>query len=176
MLKKYGVFIMLGVLLLTAIVLKRFGGKLPAYEPEPAQQETAAEAAVESAAAENTEKNYFAAFREERESIRAQEMQYLDEIIATANVDAQTLEQAVEEKLALVQNMESEFTIESMITAKGFKDAAVTFHNGSINVVVGKENLGEAEVAQILDIVRRETGERAENIKITTGGLEGAAY
>lgn len=174
MLKKYGVFVLLGVLLLTAIVLKRFGGKLPSFEQEPGISEN--EAALPETTVEPMQQDYFMAFREERENVRKQEMQYLDEIIATTNVDAQTLEQAVEQKLCLVENMEAEFTIESMITAKGFSDAAVTFHNGSVNVVVGTQELTEAEVAQILDIVHRETGENAENIKVTTGGTNQSGY
>ncbi len=179
MLKKYGVFIMLGVLLLSAIVLKRFGGKLPAFESasEPETESAQVEAELVQTAEQSSGKtNYFDDFRTERESVRDREMQYLDEIIATGNIDAETLEEAVEQKLALVENMEKEFTVENMITAKGFKDAAVTFHNGSVNVVVGKEALSEAEVAQILDIVCRETGESAQNVKISSGGYDAASY
>ena len=73
------------------------------------------------------------------------------------------------QKLALVNNMEKEFTIESLIRAKGFRDAAVTFHGGSVNVVVDCETLTDEQVAQILDIVQRETGESAENVKVIPG-------
>ena len=66
--------------------------------------------------------------------------------------------------------MEAEFSAESMIRAKGFSDAAVTFHKGSVNVVIAAEELSSEEVAKILDIVKRETGEKTENIKIMAGG------
>ena len=112
--------------------------------------------------------NFFEAFREERESTRSLEIEYLDEIIAASANDSETLKDATEQKLRLVANMEAEFSAESMIRAKGFSDAAVTFH--SVNVVIATEELSSEEVAQILDIVKRETGEKTENIKIMAGG------
>ena len=111
------------------------------------------------------------AFREERESTRSLEIEYLDEIIAASANDSETLKDATEQKLRLVANMEAEFSAESMIRAKGFSDAAVTFHKGSVNVVIATEELSSEEVAQILDIVKRETGEKTENIKIMAGGM-----
>ena len=116
------------------------------------------------------QENYFASFREEREAVREKEIGYLNEIIAVSGSDAETLQQAQEQKLRLVENMEAEFTIENLITAKGFPDAAVTFHSGSVNVVVDAASLDSEQVAQILDIVKRETGESASNIKIMSGG------
>jgi len=41
---------------------------------------------------------------------------------------------------------------------------------------VGAEELSEAEVAQILDIVRRQSGKSAQDIRVTTGGLQEALY
>ena len=113
--------------------------------------------------------DYFESFRTERESVRELEIGYLDEIIATSASDAVTLADAQAQKLALVNNMETEFTIESLIRAKGFADAAVTFHGGSVNVIVDCETLSDEQVAQILDIVQRETGESAENVKVIPG-------
>ena len=101
---------------------------------------------------------------------RSLEIEYLDEIIAASANDSETLKDATEQKLRLVANMEAEFSAESMIRAKGFSDAAVTFHKGSVNVVIATEELSSEEVAQILDIVKRETGEKTENIKIMAGG------
>ncbi len=52
--------------------------------------------------------------------------------------------------------------------AKGFEDVAVTFHTGSVNVIVDAAELTDKQVAQILDIVLRETGEEAGNVKVST--------
>ncbi len=113
--------------------------------------------------------DYFTTFRDDREQVRKLEMEYLDEVIAASSNDDETLSDAQGQKLTLVENMEKEFIIESLIKAKGFEDAAVTFHAGTVNVVVKADELSEKQVAQILEITKKETGEPAENIKVMTG-------
>ena len=113
--------------------------------------------------------DYFATYRDDREQVRKLEMEYLDEVIAASASDDETLADAQGQKLTLVENMEKEFTVESLIKAKGFEDAAVTFHAGTVNVVVKADELSDKQVAQILEITKKETGEPAENIKVMTG-------
>lgn len=175
MLKKYMLFYLLALVLLIAVLLKIFGSSLPEAPQEASAAKKETETPEMSADSGDIGKNddYFEAFRLEREGVRKQEMQYLDEVIATGSIDDETLNKALEQKMALVENMEKEFTIESMISAKGFTDSAVTFHSDSINVVVEANTLSDAEVAQILDIVRRETGASAKDIKISAGGTVG---
>lgn len=64
--------------------------------------------------------------------------------------------------------MEMEVTIENLVRAKGFDEVIVSLHAGSVNVIVGETELTDEQVAQILDIVLRETGEKAENVKVST--------
>lgn len=110
--------------------------------------------------------DYYEAFRSEREQTREMELGWLDEIIATSATDSETLEDAQAQKLALVAQMEKEFAIENLIRAKGFADAAVTFHQGAVSVVVASAELTAEQAAQILEIVQSETKESAENIKV----------
>lgn len=58
--------------------------------------------------------------------------------------------------------------IENLIKAKGFQDAVVMIDNGIVNVIVQTDKLSEEEVAQIVDIVSRQTGVSLDNIKIMT--------
>ena len=51
--------------------------------------------------------DYFESFRAERESTRALEIEYLDEVIAASANDSETLKDATEQKLQLVANMET---------------------------------------------------------------------
>ena len=111
--------------------------------------------------------NFFAAYREERDSVRTQELAYLDAIVAQG-ADTETLADAQKQKLELVNAMETELTVENLVRAKGFTDVIVSIHKGNINVVVGADSLNDEQVAQILDIVLRETGNTAENVKIST--------
>lgn len=110
---------------------------------------------------------YFANFRDERNLVRSQEIDYLRMILDDSTTDAETMQSAQERLMELVSNMEQEFSIESQIRAKGFSDAAVTFRADSITVVVDGENLTDEEVARILDIVRSETGAPASAVKIS---------
>ena len=72
--------------------------------------------------------------------------------------------------MEIVDCMEKEQTIEDLLKAKGFNDSAVTFHYGSVNVIIDCDELTTEQIAQILDIVRRETGEPAGNIKVSPKG------
>ncbi|MDO4572185.1 MAG: SpoIIIAH-like family protein [Clostridia bacterium] len=111
--------------------------------------------------------SFFESFRTEREDTRAKEILYLDTIIEQG-ADAETMADAQQQKLSIVDSMEKEMTIESLLKAKGFADAAVTLHDGSVNVILSAESLADEQVAQVLDIILRETGESAENVKVST--------
>lgn len=110
---------------------------------------------------------FFEAYRLERDEVRTQELAYLDAIVAQG-ADNETLNDAQQQKLTLIANMETELTVEGLIKAKGFSDVVVSFHSGSVNVIVGANALSDEEVAQILDIILRETGEKAENVRVST--------
>ena len=126
-----------------------------------------AEAVSETVSGGVVQAGFFESFRKERDSTRAQEIAYIDTIIEQG-ADAETMADAQQQKLSIVDGMEKEMTIESLLRAKGFSDAAVTLHAGSVNVILSSEELVDEQVAQVLDIIVRETGEPAENIKITT--------
>lgn len=135
---------------------------------EQSEQEATAdpEGDLVGVAAVNDE-GFFEMYRAERDSVRTQEIAYLDAIVAQG-ADEETLSDAQKQKLALISYMEIELTCENLIRAKGFSDVIVAMHAGSVNVVIGAETLEDEQVAQVLDIVLRETGESAENIKVST--------
>lgn len=126
----------------------------------PVPQVPAQESMAQSSA------GYFTAFRTNRELKRAKEFEVLESIINDANTDSERIGEAQAQKLSLVTCMEQEMIIESLIKAKGFSDAAATIQKGSVNIVVDKETLTDAEAAQIFDIAMRESGEKPENIKV----------
>ncbi len=120
----------------------------------------------ENVGTDSTGEDYFESFRNERDELREREMTYLDEIITASTSDDETLKDAKEHKMTLVENMEKEFAIEQTVKAKGFNEAAVTFNGESVSVVVDKPELSDEDVAKILDIVKSETSLDAKNIKI----------
>lgn len=110
--------------------------------------------------------NTFADFRTERERVRTQEITSIDSIINNENTDAQTLADAQKMKLEITDVMEKELLIEGLLKAKGFEDVVVTISSESVNVVVKPTELTQQQVAQVLEIVVRETSMTPENIKI----------
>lgn len=176
--RKNGIIIAcLGILLVAAGVLNYYlsrsggeqttsaGGLLAASRTTAPGATAAAGAQTGETAASASSMDSISVFSQQREETRADEITYLDSIIQNEKTDAATLRMAQEEKLKLVENMELEMLIEGLLRAKGFTNI-VTRGETSISVVVAADSLSEVEVAQILDIVRRESGETAENIKI----------
>lgn len=115
----------------------------------------------------NVYNDYFVNFRNERNNIRAQEIDYLRTIISQEGTDKETLDAAQERLLELVNNMEKEFSIENKVKAKGFLDAAVLFKNGMISVIIDGDSLSDEDIARIVDIVKAETGINADKIRIS---------
>ncbi len=156
-----GLCLLLAAAVVTNILVNR--GKETAKEAGTQKQTDVAQVSAQS----GSSANFFASYREERDSVRTQELAYLDAIVAQG-ADQETLSDAQQQKLDLVNAMETELTVENLVRAKGFSDVIVSIHKGNINVVVGADALNDEQVAQILDIVLRETGKSAENVKIST--------
>ena len=108
----------------------------------------------------------FSQYKNERTSQRAEEISYIDSVISGEAADSLTKTKAEEQKLELVNCMETELTTEGLIRTKMMVDTVVTVKDGAVNVVVNKTSLTDEEVAQIAEIVKAQTGEPSQNIKI----------
>lgn len=110
--------------------------------------------------------SFFRDYRFEREQDRSKEVAYINTIVENPKSDPDMIKEAQAQLLEITSNMESELAIENLIKAKGFRDAVVIIHKDNVNVIVDKPELVPEDVAIILDIVKRESGKDAENIKI----------
>lgn len=124
------------------------------------------ESNINSHASPVSSSSFFRDFRFERESTRKEEVEYIREIVDNPKSDPEMKKEAQAQLLDITKNMEKELGIEALIKAKGFQDALVILHENSVSVIIDKQDLKPEEVAQILDIVKRESGEKPENIKI----------
>ena len=114
-----------------------------------------------------TSANFFNNYRTDRKSTRDQEKLYLDAIIASETTSAEAKANAEAERLKLVTNMDSIMNIENLIKAKGFSDVIVSATANTINVIVETSGLTNAEVAQIVDVVKNNSDYSIDSIKIT---------
>ena len=135
---------------------------------ETAQSQTQSDAQPTEEAAETG--SFITDYRSERNSVRAQEVAYLDSIIQNTATKQETLDEAQARKLELTDMMEKEVTVEGLLRAKGFSQAIVTLSPESVNVVVADASVTSQQAAQILQIVQNETGQPAQNVKIIPAG------
>lgn len=108
----------------------------------------------------------FTSYREEREINRSRSLDSLKEIVDNKNTSQATRDQAQKQIIKLTEITNQEMIIENLIKTKGFQDAVVLIDNGIVNVIVQADKLSDQEVAQIQDIVSRQTGISLDNIKI----------
>lgn len=149
-----------------------FGIRLFSGNTEPVvsiQKESAAPAAEEAHSAAQTG-DFFKDFRAQRETARADEIALLDSIVQRENAPEDSVKKADERRIELTRFTEQERAIEKLLVAKGFEDAAAFVQEGTATIVVKKEKLTDEEIARILEMAMRQTGQEASNIKIIPAG------
>ena len=149
-----------------------FGIRLFSENTEPVvsiQKESAAPAAEEAQSASQTG-DFFKDFRAQRETARADEIALLDSIVQRENAPEDSVKKADERRIELTRFTEQERAIEKLLVAKGFEDAAAFVQEGTATIVVKKEKLTDEEIARILEMAMRQTGQEASNIKIIPAG------
>ena len=112
--------------------------------------------------------SYFAEAKLDREQSRAKQKDILNEMLENKNISQEQKDKCTESMMELQKRIEKETAAEAMIESKGFKEAYVRMDDSTVDVVVDKDTLTDAEVAQIEDIVKRKTGTDASKIRINT--------
>ena len=107
-------------------------------------------------------------FRTEREQLRSRQTGELNDIIHDNSSDAETVSLAKQQLMDLMKRQEAEQRLEGVLKIRGFEDALVTVSDASVNVILRTKALTRQESAVILDLVLRETGVTAGNVKILT--------
>ncbi len=113
------------------------------------------------------EDDYFATARLSRKQARDSAIGLLQEAEADENADEETLNAASQTLQVLAAYTVAESQIESLVTAKGYRDCVAFMGPDSISVVVSDpDGLDTADVARIKDIVISETNYTPDQIKI----------
>lgn len=105
-----------------------------------------------------------------KEQTRAQNKAALMDIINNENISDAAKQEAVNSMIALTDVAQKECDTLVMLEAKGFPEAVVSINGDSVDVCIGMNELTQAQIAQIEDIVKRKTGIPAENIIISPVG------
>lgn len=157
----------LALLFAVAFGIRLFSGNT---EPVVSIQKESAAPAAEEAQSASQNGDFFKDFRAQRETARADEIALLDSIVQRENAPEDSVKKADERRIELTRFTEQERAIEKLLVAKGFEDAAAFVQEGTATIVVKKEKLTDEEIARILEMAMRQTGQEASNIKIIPAG------
>lgn len=115
----------------------------------------------------SSDTGYFVQAKLDREQSRAKQKEILTGMINNDNIDQAQKAECADAMLEIQQRIEKETAAEAMIESKGFAEVYVRIDDNTVDVVVNKESLTDAEIAQIEDIVKRKTGMESDQIRIS---------
>lgn len=115
----------------------------------------------------STDTSYFVRAKLDREQSRAKQKDMLNEMLNNEKATSEQKNEATTAMLQIQQRIEKENAAEDMLKAKGFSEVYVRIDDDTVDVVVDKEKLTDAEIAQIEDTIKRKTGLPADKIRIT---------
>ena len=112
--------------------------------------------------------NYFTTYRSERTTTRSEELVQLDSVIALYDKDSEKYTEAVNLKMKIVEIMEKELVLETMIKSKGFADAVVSIgvDSDNVNVFINSNELDMTTALSIYTCLKDEAGVDPLNIII----------
>ena len=110
--------------------------------------------------------NYFSTYRSERTTTRSEELVQLDSVIAL--YDEGSEKYTVNMKMKIVEIMEKELVLETMIKSKGFSDAVVSIGMDSenVNVFINSNELDMTTALSIYNCLKDEAAVDPLNIII----------
>ena len=105
-----------------------------------------------------TTSNYFTTFRSERTTTRSEELLQLDSVIALYEEDSDKYKEAVNLKLKIVEMMENELLLETLIKSRGFSDAVVSIgmNSDNVNVFINSNELDYNTALSIYTVLKDE--------------------
>ena len=112
--------------------------------------------------------NYFTTYRSERTTTRSEELVQLDSVIALYDEGSEKYTEAVNLKMKIVEIMEKELVLETMIKSKGFSDAVVSIgmDSDNVNVFINSNELEMTTALSIYNCLKDEAGINPLNIII----------
>lgn len=107
-----------------------------------------------------------------KEQTRAKNKETLLEIIENTELGDGQKQEAIQHMISMTNIAEMETGAEILLEAKGFEDCIVSISDTGVDVVVNAATLSEADLAQIVDIVKRKTGMNDYEIVISTVNMD----
>ncbi|MFA5637174.1 MAG: SpoIIIAH-like family protein [Anaerovoracaceae bacterium] len=154
-----------GEVLVDSIQLSSVPGTSPDENSEAPIEESAVVITSDDLTELESADAYFAEIRATMDMDRGEILSMLTTVIAESDAGPEK-DNATQQKLRIIEYMNTEKVMENLIVNKGFAEAFVIMTDTSVNVTVNKEDLSQSDVAKIIDVVIRETGRSAEQVVI----------
>jgi len=107
-----------------------------------------------------------AAFRLQREQLRARQEAQLNDLIHSPGAEADIAADARRQLVDMLAHARAESAIEGILQSRGFEDALASVSDASASVLIRGDVVTRAQSAVILDLVMRQTGLTGGNVKI----------
>ncbi len=115
-----------------------------------------------------TTATYFSEYRTEHSSNISEQILQLDSIIKDAESDSQVKADALNAKLKLTENLETELYLESLVKAKGYNNVIVMIglESENITVVVEDDDFSTDDAVAIYTVMLEEVSASPESVRI----------
>ena len=114
----------------------------------------------------STANEYFAKSRMERSNQYAEQMEIYEKMIENSSISEEQKATAQEEVRKIQQQKNAISIAENLIKLKGIGEVFIMQNGNSVNVVVAEEELSDAKVAQIQNIIHNELNSEIKDIHI----------
>ncbi len=118
---------------------------------------------------EAVQTGFFATSRTDRQTTRNYEIAELNAILAMEGDEyAEARQKALEQKQNIVNAMETELLLETLLKAQGFDDVLVTVNASAdnVSVIVDKDELTREDTVRIYNIIATEASVSPDYVKI----------
>ena len=116
---------------------------------------------------ERDDDSYFVSSKLERTNMYSQTIENYQKLLENSNVSEEQKAIATQEIAKINQVQNAIMISENLLLAKGFDKCVIFVNDSSINIIVGKQELTQEEIAQIQNIVSRELNASIDNIHIS---------
>jgi stage III sporulation protein AH len=154
-----------GEVLVDSIQLAAVPGTSPDNNNEAPIEESAVVITSDDISELGSADAFFAEIRAAMDMDRNEILSMLTSVIEESDPGPEK-DNATQQKLKIIEYMNTEKVMENLIVNKGFAEAFVVMTDTSVNVTVNKEELNQSDVAKIIDVVMRETNRPADQIVI----------
>ncbi len=136
-------------------------------EEEDSSQTESGDTPVKPAEGEvlNNDNDYFINYEMEREKVRSEQLELLNEMVEGENTLPEVKQEAENKILAITEGMENELLLESLLVAKYGGEAVVFVQEDKVNVILRPQEGGidDQEAEKIAQLVDTYTGIGYEN-------------